>query len=84
LNSNGGRKCSGVMVTASSTAATSLRGGTKGACKHVNTPTLKSVMELRKECVRSVVQSDVYFESEASSPLYKRALAITVSGICSA
>jgi hypothetical protein len=34
-------------VTASGTAAMSLYGGTKGACRHVSTPTLKSVMELK-------------------------------------
>jgi len=30
------------------TVAMSLHGGTKGVCRHVSTPTLKSVMELRK------------------------------------
>lgn len=30
------------------TAGLSLRGGTKGVCRHVNTLTFKSVMELRK------------------------------------
>jgi hypothetical protein len=82
LNSNGGRECSGVLVTVFGTAAMSLSSGTKGACRHVNIPTLKLVMELRKECVRSVVKSDVYLEGEASLPLYKRTLAITVFGIC--
>ena len=33
-----------------------------------------------KDCVTSVVKSDVYLESEASSHLYRRALAITAPG----
>ena len=33
-----------------------------------------------KECVGSVVKSDVYLEGEASSPLYRRVLVITVFG----
>jgi len=33
-------------------------------------------------CVRSVVKSDVYLESEASSPLHRRALVIIVSRLC--
>lgn len=32
----------------SGTVVMSLGGGTKGVCKHVNTPTLKWVLELRK------------------------------------
>jgi hypothetical protein len=35
-----------------------------------------------KESVRSVVESDVSLEGEASSPLYRRVLVITVSGLC--
>ena len=45
---NGSRECFDVTITASGTAAMSLRGGTKGACRHVSTPALKSVMKLRK------------------------------------
>jgi len=41
MRGNGRENCSG-------TVAMSLRGGTKGACKYVSTPTLKSVMELKK------------------------------------
>ena len=48
----------------------SLRAVTKGACRHISTPTLKSVMELRK----SVVKSESYLEGEAKSPLYRCAL----------
>jgi len=36
----------------------------------------------QKECVISVVKSDVYLDGEASSPLYRRALVITVCGLC--
>jgi len=76
LNGNGDRECFGVTITTSDTTIMSLRGGTRGACRHVST-TLKSLMKLRK-----CVESDVYLESEASSPLYKRVLVITVSGLC--
>jgi len=48
MSSNGGGKCFGMTVMVSGTVVTSLRGGMKGACMHVSTPTLKSVMELRK------------------------------------
>jgi len=48
LSGNNGKECSGVTVMTSDMAAMSLRGGTKGAYKHVSTPTLKSVMKLRK------------------------------------
>ena len=47
MNDNGGRKYSSVSVKASGTAAMNPCGGTKGACRQVNTLTLKSVMELR-------------------------------------
>jgi len=69
-----------VTATTFGTTALSLRGGAKGACRHVSTPTLKSVMELRKSA-ESVVKSESYIEGEASSPLYWRALGITVSGL---
>ena len=36
------------------TVATSFCGGMKGACRHVSTSTPNSVLELRKECVKSV------------------------------
>jgi len=65
-----------VTVIASGTTALSLRSGTKGACRHVGTPTLVS-NRTEKESVESVV----YFEGEASSPLYRRALGITASGL---
>jgi len=35
-------------VTIFGTVAMSHRGGTKGVCRHVSTPSLKSVMELKK------------------------------------
>jgi len=41
MRGNVGGKCSG-------TVAMSLHSGTKGACRHVSTSMLKSVMELRK------------------------------------
>jgi len=47
MSGNDERKCISMMVTVFGTAVTSLRGGTKGVCMHVSTPTLKSVMELR-------------------------------------
>lgn len=46
MRDNNDGKCSGVTEMVSGMVATSLRGGTKGACTHVTTPTLKSVMEL--------------------------------------
>ncbi|AES99058.1 hypothetical protein MTR_5g076110 [Medicago truncatula] len=48
MNGNGGGKCYGVMVKAFSTVARNPYNGTKGACRHVNTLTLKSLMEQRK------------------------------------
>jgi len=63
MRGNGDGKCSG-------TVAMNLRGGTKGDCRHVSIPTLKSVMELRKS-VESVVKSESYFEGETKSPLYR-------------
>ncbi|RHN51991.1 hypothetical protein MtrunA17_Chr6g0475461 [Medicago truncatula] len=48
MTGNSVRKCSGVMMMVSGMAATSLLGGIKDACRQVSTPTLKSVMELRK------------------------------------
>jgi len=48
MSRNGGGKCSGLTVKVSSTAALNPCGGTKGACRHVSSPMLKSVMELRK------------------------------------
>jgi hypothetical protein len=56
-----------------STVVTSLRVGTKVAYKHVSTPTLKAVMELRNSyCVEIVVKSESYLQGEAKSLLYKR------------
>ena len=48
MTGNTGRKYSGVTLMVSGTLVMSLHDGTKGACRHVGTPTLKSVMELRK------------------------------------
>jgi len=48
MSGNGGRKCSGVTVKAFGMVAMNPCGGTKGACRHVSTPMLKSAMKLRK------------------------------------
>jgi len=48
MRGNDDGKCYGVTVMVSGTIVMSLRGGTKGSCRHVSTPMLKSVMELRK------------------------------------
>jgi len=79
MSGNGGGKCSGVMITVSGMAVTNVRGGTKGACRHVSTPTLKSVME-QKECLESVVKIESYLEGEAMPPLYSRVWGITSCG----
>lgn len=47
MSGNSGGKFSSVMVMVYGTVAMSLHGGTKCACKHVSTQTLKSVIELR-------------------------------------
>jgi len=41
MRGNGGRRYSG-------TVAMNLRGGTKGVCRNISTPTFKSIMELNK------------------------------------
>lgn len=79
LNGNGGRECSGVTVTIFGTTEMSICGGTKDVCRHVSTPTLNGT---EKECLRSVGKSDMYLEGETSSPLYRRALIITVFVRC--
>ena len=38
--------------------------------------------ETEKECVRSVVKSYMYLESETNSPLYRCTLVITIFGLC--
>jgi len=48
MSGNGGGKCSGMIETVSGAAVTNPCGGTKGACRHVSTLTLKLVIELRK------------------------------------
>jgi hypothetical protein len=48
MRGNGGGKCSGVTVMVSGTVVMSLHDEIKGARRHVSTPTLKSIMELRK------------------------------------
>jgi len=48
MSGNGGRKCSGMMLTVSVTTVASICGEKKGVCRHVSTSTLKSAMELRK------------------------------------
>jgi len=48
MSDNSDRKCSGVTMKVSGTAAMNHCGGTKGACRHVKTLMLKSVMKLRK------------------------------------
>ena len=48
MSGNSGGKCFGVTLTVSSTVVTSLRGVMKRACRYVSTPTLKSVIELKK------------------------------------
>ena len=68
-----------MTVTASGTKVLCLRGGTKGACRHSDAQVSNGT---EKECIESVVKSESYLEGEASSPLYRRALVITVSGIC--
>jgi hypothetical protein len=68
-----------VRMTVSGMAVMSLCGGTKSACRHVSTPTLKLVMELRKS-VESVVKTESYLEGEARSPLYRHALRIAGLG----
>ncbi|AES69046.1 hypothetical protein MTR_3g021030 [Medicago truncatula] len=42
-----GGKCFGVTLAVSGTVVTSLHSALKGACRHVSTPTLKSVIELK-------------------------------------
>jgi len=48
LSGNDDKESSGVTVTTFGTVVTRLHGGTKGVYKHISTPTLKSVIELRK------------------------------------
>lgn len=48
MRGNGGGSCSGEVMAVFGTAATNLYGGTKGVYIHVITPTLKSIMDLRK------------------------------------
>lgn len=48
MRGNSGGKCSDVTVMVSGTVVMSPCSGTKGVFRHVSTPKLKSIMELRK------------------------------------
>jgi len=48
MRGSSGGKCSGVTMMVSGTVVMNPCDGTKGGYRHVGTPTLKLVMELRK------------------------------------
>ncbi|KEH26131.1 hypothetical protein MTR_6g045207 [Medicago truncatula] len=80
MSVNDDGKCSGVMFKASDIAALNPCGGTTGACRHVSDGQVSNGTD--KECTESVVKRESYLEGETSLPLYRRALSITVSGLC--